>query len=46
MQVGFLGQEDPPGERNGNLVQYSCLGNPRDRGAWWAIDHGVAKNKT
>ena len=25
-----------PGERNGNPLQYSCLGNPRDRGAWWA----------
>ena len=28
---------------NGNLLQYSCLGNPTDRGAWWAIVHGVAK---
>ena len=26
-----------PGERNGNLLQYSCLGNPMDRGAWQAI---------
>ena len=26
-----------PGEGNGNLLQYSCLGNPMDRGAWWAI---------
>ena len=25
-----------PGERNGNPLQYSCLGNPMDRGAWWA----------
>ena len=32
-----------PGEGNGNSVQYSCLENPRDRGAWWATDHGVAK---
>ena len=32
-----------PGERNGNPFQYSCLGNPMDRGAWWATDHGVAK---
>ena len=32
-----------PGEGNGNLLQYSCLGNPMDRGAWWAIVHGVAK---
>ena len=33
-----------PGEENGNLLQYSCLGNPMDRGAWWATDHGVAKS--
>ena len=32
-----------PGEENGNPLQYSCLGNPMDRGAWWAIVHGVAK---
>ena len=32
-----------PGEGNGNLLQYSCLGNPMDRGAWWATVHGVAK---
>ena len=25
-----------PGEGNGNLLQYSCLGNPMDRGVWWA----------
>ena len=30
-------------EENGNLFQYSCLGNPMDRGAWQATDHGVAK---
>ena len=35
-----------PGEANGNLLQYSCLENPMDRGAWWAIAHGVAKNQT
>ena len=34
------------GEGNGNLLQYSCLGNPMDRGAWWATVHGVAKNQT
>ena len=33
-----------PGEGNGNPLQYSCLENPMDRGAWWAIVHGVAKN--
>ena len=32
-----------PGEGNGNLFQYSCLGNPMDRGAWWATVHGIAK---
>ena len=32
-----------PGEGNGNPLQYSCLGNPMDRGAWWATVHGVAK---
>ena len=33
-----------PGEGNGDLLQYSCLGNPMDRGAWWSIVHeGVTK---
>ena len=32
-----------PGEENGNPLQYSCLGNPMDRGAWWATVHGVAR---
>ena len=35
-----------PGEGNGNLRQYSCLGNPMDIGAWHAIVHGVAKSRT
>ena len=35
-----------PGERNGNLLQYSCLDNSMDRGAWRAIVHGVAKSWT
>ena len=30
-----------PGEGNGNPLQYSCLGNPMDRGAWWATVHGL-----
>ena len=34
-----------PGERNGNPLQYSCLRNPKDRGAWWAITHGVAESQ-
>ena len=32
-----------PGEGNGNPLQYSCLGNPTGRGAWWATVHGVSK---
>ena len=35
-----------PGEGHGNPLQYSCLENPRDRGAWWATVHGVTKSKT
>ena len=35
-----------PGEGNSNPVQYSCLGNPIDRGAWWSSAHGVAKRLT
>ena len=35
-----------PGEGNGNSIQYSCLGNPKDRGAWWATVHEVAKSQT
>ena len=34
------------GEGNGNPLQYSCLENPMDRGAWWAIVHGVSKSQT
>ena len=32
-----------PGGRNGNPLQYCCLENPMDRGAWWATVHGVTK---
>ena len=35
-----------PGERNSNPLQYSCLENPMDRGAWQAMGHGVAKSRT
>ena len=35
-----------PGRGHGNLLQYSCLENPRDRGAWWAAVHSVAKSWT
>ena len=34
------------GEGNGNPLQYSCLENPRDRGAWWAAVYGVAQSRT
>ena len=34
------------GERNGNPLQYSCLENPRDRGAWWAAIYGVIQSWT
>ena len=44
--VRSLGQEDPPGEGNGNPLQYSCLENPMDGGIWWATVHGVAKSRT
>ena len=35
-----------PGEGSGNPLQYSCLGNPKDRGAWWSTVHGIAKSWT
>ena len=35
-----------PGEGNGNPLPHSCLGNPTDRVAWWAIVHGVTKSQT
>ena len=45
--VGVLGLNAglgrSPGEGNGNPLQYSCLENPMDKGAWGATDHGVAK---
>ena len=47
-RVRSLGQEDPleKGMENGYALQYSCLENPMDRGAWWATVHGVAKSQT
>ena len=43
-EVGSIsGSGRSPGEGNGNPLQYPCLGNPKDRGAWRAIVHGVAK---
>ena len=45
-QVWSLAWEDNPGEWNGNPLQYSCMENPMDRGAWWATVHGIAKGQT
>ena len=42
----ILGLGRSPREGNGNPRQYSCLGNPKDRGAWQATVHGVAKSPT
>ena len=45
--VGLIpGLGRSPGEGNGNPLQYSCLGNAMDRGAWWATVHRVTKNQT
>ena len=38
-----LGSGRFPGRGNSYPLQYSCLGNPMDRGGWWAIVHGVAR---
>ena len=35
-----------PGEGDGNPLWYACLGNPMDRGAWWAAVHGITKSQT
>ena len=43
MWIQSLGLGRSPGEGNGNPLQYSCLENPIDRGAWWATVLGVAK---
>ena len=50
-QINYLKKKfDTPnanfGEGNGNPLQYSCLENPMDRGAWWAAVHGVTKSRT
>ena len=44
--VQFLSEEDSPGGGNGNPLQYSCLENPMDGGAWRAAVHGVKNHKT
>ena len=43
MPVQSMAQEDSPGEGNGNLLWYSCLGNPMDRWSWQPAAHGVTK---
>ena len=40
------GSGKSPGEGNGNPLQYSCLENPMDKGAWLATVHGVTKSQT
>ena len=42
----ILGSGRSPGEGNGTPLQYSCLENPVEGGAWWATVHGVAKSRT
>ena len=45
--VGLIpGLRQSPGEGNGNPLQYPCLGNPMDRGVWWATVYGVTKSWT
>ena len=44
--VGSIpGSGRAPGEGNGKQLQYSCLGNSKDRGALWATVHGAAKSR-
>ena len=45
--IGLIpGSGRAPGGGHGNPLQYSCLENPMDRGAWWATVHGVANSQT
>ena len=45
--VGLIpGSRRSPGAGNGNPLQYSCLENPMDRGAWWPTVHKVSKSQT
>ena len=46
-EAGLIpGLERSPGVGRGNPLQYSCLENPMDRGAWWATVQGVTKSQT
>ena len=42
----FPGSGRSPGRGNGNLLQYSCLGNPMNRGGWWPTVHGASESQT
>ena len=45
--MGLIAQSGrSPGGGHGNPLQYSCLENPMDKGAWWVIVHKVAKSRT
>ena len=44
--VSIPGSRRSPGAGRGNPLQYSYLENPMDRGAWWAVVHGVTKSPT
>ena len=44
--VRSLGWEESLERENGNPLQYTCLENPMDRGAWWATVYGVTKSRT
>ena len=46
MPTSFEVQYVKAGERNGNALQYSCLENSMDGGAWWAAVHGVTKSQS
>ena len=43
--VSILGSGRSPGIEKGNPLQYSCMGNPMDREAWWAMVHGATKRQ-
>ena len=45
-QIQCPGSGRPPGGGNGNPLQYSCLENPIDRGAWRSTVHGIAESDT
>ena len=46
VELDFSMGKETFGEGNGNPLQYSCLDNPMDGGAWWATVHGVTKTQT